>query len=346
MSAAGPTAPLTPGEALAAAQELQPYLEQWHQGDNSGMPTGCAPPPYPVTLYEAEGWARRTFGQAVENYPPGPRPSSMTYISLPGYCWTDEVPDEDEGGVPPPAPGGGAGADGPSSLYHPPLRNPDRHTCRRPTLWLLRDLRDRLAPRRGEEAWLPLARALDRILDSPAWQIRRHVTEAEWHDMQGEQKQPPDDPRVWHLSGRQVEPRLIEQLVEAARLVMPVPVAALENVASGEVKQPPPSEDPPNHPTLLQVGEWDLKESGYASYAGTRFPLEGANRRLLARLIRAKGRAVHADHLIDAANLAIERGDLKSYISRLRGHLRTHLPNLQGDPIPYRDPDAYQLALQ
>jgi hypothetical protein len=106
-----------------------------------------------------------------------------------------------------------------------------------------------------------------------------------------------------------------------------------------------PDAPTPNDPTLFRKGDWDLTESGYAAYKGTRFPLNGRNRRLLARLILGRGRAVHADHLIDFAEMGIGRDGLRTYVCRLRKHLQKHLPGLlPADPIPHCDPDAYQLA--
>lgn len=108
---------------------------------------------------------------------------------------------------------------------------------------------------------------------------------------------------------------------------------------------PLPPEQPPPDPALFRLDRWDLTEPGYATYRGTRFPLSGRNRRLLARLILGRGRAVHADHLIEAAGLAIDRGGISPYISRLRRHLRTYLSSLPADPIPHCDPDGFRLAL-
>jgi hypothetical protein len=105
-----------------------------------------------------------------------------------------------------------------------------------------------------------------------------------------------------------------------------------------------PDRPPPDEPTLFQQGNWDLREAGFATYCGVRFPLEGCNRRLLARLIRGQGRAVHSDYLIEAACLSVDRVDLKPYVSRLRRHLRSHLTNIPTDPTPYCDPHAYRLV--
>jgi hypothetical protein len=124
----------------------------------------------------------------------------------------------------------------------------------------------------------------------------------------------------------------------------PVPVEA-----TPEGPPAAPEQSLPRHPTLFKLGEWDLTESGYATYIDTRFPLSGAKRRLLARLIRGQGRPVHADHLIDDGNLNIDRTAIAPYITRLRNHLRTYLPAHipeACDPIPYRDPDAYELTLR
>lgn len=118
-----------------------------------------------------------------------------------------------------------------------------------------------------------------------------------------------------------------------------------EEISAPAVPPALPAQTMPVDPTLFRLGGWDLTEPGYATYGAERFPLANRNRRLLARLIRGGGRSVHADHLIEAADLAIDRGGIKTYISRLRQHLREHLRDLPADPIPYSDPDGYQLAI-
>jgi hypothetical protein len=120
--------------------------------------------------------------------------------------------------------------------------------------------------------------------------------------------------------------------------------ASLRN-ALAEAPPALPTENLPIHPTLFRLGGWDLRESGHAVYGQVRFPLRGPKRRLLARLIQGQGQAVHADNLIEAAGLAIDRGAISPYISRLRRHLREHLPALPPNPIRYSDPDAYQLLV-
>jgi hypothetical protein len=122
--------------------------------------------------------------------------------------------------------------------------------------------------------------------------------------------------------------------------------ALRDAVIQDYVPPPIPIETTPADPTLFNRGNWDLTEPGYADYKGVRFPLGGRNRRLLARLIIGEGRAVHSDHLIHAAQLAIDRGGVAPYISRLRSHLRKSLSDLPSDPIPYCDPDGYRLAIQ
>jgi hypothetical protein len=115
-----------------------------------------------------------------------------------------------------------------------------------------------------------------------------------------------------------------------------------------ETNVPAAPETTPANPTLFRWGDWDLTEAGFATYKGIRFDLVRGNRRLLARLIRGQGRPVHADHLIDAASLTVDRRELKTYISRLRRVLRAALASLTdwpADPIPYTDPDSYRLVL-
>jgi hypothetical protein len=103
------------------------------------------------------------------------------------------------------------------------------------------------------------------------------------------------------------------------------------------------------HPTILALGGWDLSEAGKASYKGGKpFPLKGTNRKLLARLISAKGRAVHERRLKEACgNEDMEDGTLRGYLSRLRQHLSSNLPEnqLPQDPLPRQDPDSYKLDL-
>src|SRR5262249_28591281 len=117
-----------------------------------------------------------------------------------------------------------------------------------------------------------------------------------------------------------------------------------------------PSPDMAEHPTVFKLGNWDLTEPGFATYRGVgndgqarevRFPLEGRNRKLLACLVRGRGRPVSAASLRKACDSNMEDHSLSGAVSRLRTHLRYHLADfpLLEDPIPCRDPDAYQLLL-
>jgi hypothetical protein len=109
--------------------------------------------------------------------------------------------------------------------------------------------------------------------------------------------------------------------------------------------------DEPN-PWLFTLGFWRLAEPGSAAYRGHRFPVSGAPRRLLCRLVRARGVAVPKADLKEAA------GERTMFDSTLRGHaadlrqiLRTHLSGLDGfpaDPVPCvdrGDAGGYRLAL-
>jgi hypothetical protein len=117
-------------------------------------------------------------------------------------------------------------------------------------------------------------------------------------------------------------------------------LTALRDELAGEVSPPPV----PVHPTCFREGKWDLRESGFACYDGIRFPLEGMNRRLLARLIQGRGRAVNVHRLAEACG---DVDNLSPYVSRLRKCLRTHLRTLSlpDNPIPFADPEAYRLDL-
>jgi hypothetical protein len=121
------------------------------------------------------------------------------------------------------------------------------------------------------------------------------------------------------------------------------------NAPSPEVNQPgrilyPPDE--PEYPTLFRSGNWDLSTAGMAKYKNAQMPIEGTNRRLLSRLIRAKGQPVHINLLAPACGNC-ESDSVRIYVSKLRKHLRQHLSDLQegNDPIPYADPQSYSLAL-
>jgi DNA-binding response OmpR family regulator len=93
---------------------------------------------------------------------------------------------------------------------------------------------------------------------------------------------------------------------------------------------------------------WDLSESGWAVYKGNRFPLKHANRRLLARLVQDLGHAVPLAELRRACmdDYPADKDTLRSYLSKLRQHLRLHLDLPRTfDPIPHEGRAAWRLAL-
>jgi DNA-binding response OmpR family regulator len=99
-------------------------------------------------------------------------------------------------------------------------------------------------------------------------------------------------------------------------------------------------------PTLLRAGNWDLTVAGSARYKGRQFPLSGAFRKILARLILARGQPLHYDHLKSACdNQQMEDKSLQGLVCRLRKHLQKHL-RLRTAPIAYRDPKSYELLLR
>jgi hypothetical protein len=113
----------------------------------------------------------------------------------------------------------------------------------------------------------------------------------------------------------------------------------------------PAGVDPlPNNPTLFQrIGNWDLSEAGVAKYKELKVPLEGQKRRLLAKLIKAQGKAVQMDRLRESCkDEEITDHTLRSLVSRLRKHLRTHLESIIGisNPIEPADPTGYRLILR
>jgi hypothetical protein len=132
--------------------------------------------------------------------------------------------------------------------------------------------------------------------------------------------------------------------------------APVSSVAPGQgesrTEAPPPEESGgdatrDSHPTVFKEGNWDLTDPGEAAYkGGPPFTLSGVNRKLLACLIKAKGRAVRYGRLKEACgNDEMETPTLTGYISRLKEHLREHLAaqQLQGPPISHADPQAYRL---
>jgi hypothetical protein len=106
----------------------------------------------------------------------------------------------------------------------------------------------------------------------------------------------------------------------------------------------------PAHPWLFRRGQWDLREAGAATYRGVRFPTDGAERKLLCRLVKARGTALSYAELMDAlGNGLMSFETLKSYASRLRNLLRRALGHLGGfppDPLPNVDGMAYRLDLR
>jgi hypothetical protein len=138
------------------------------------------------------------------------------------------------------------------------------------------------------------------------------------------------------------------------RLIDPAPTTQINpgtsKLAGDTVSLPPPEQEgnKPEHPTLLKEGDWDLSEAGIASFKGISMPLKGAMRRILARLVRAKGKPVHKDHLKKVCkDPAITDGTLRGHLSDLNKHLRKYLDslNLPPKPIRYVDPDHYELTL-
>jgi hypothetical protein len=101
----------------------------------------------------------------------------------------------------------------------------------------------------------------------------------------------------------------------------------------------------PDHPLCFQLGDWDLTTPGEASFRGVRLPLMRQQRRLLACLIRAKGKPVWTERLIAASESQVESTEFAPTISRLNSHLRKHLKALRlpGKPITYCDPESYRL---
>jgi hypothetical protein len=109
--------------------------------------------------------------------------------------------------------------------------------------------------------------------------------------------------------------------------------------------------DPATAPWLFALGHWDLTEPGAAAYRGARFLIAGAPRRLLCRLVRARGLAVPIGELKAAlGNPFMEDVTLRGHAHDLRTTLRRHLAGLEGfpaDPVPCADrgdAGGYRLA--
>jgi hypothetical protein len=98
---------------------------------------------------------------------------------------------------------------------------------------------------------------------------------------------------------------------------------------------------PDAEPSLFARGPWDLTEPGAAAYRGKRFPIRGAPRRLLCRLVRARGAAVPCHDLkATAGDPLMMGGTLRGHVSDLRQVLRAALAgraDLPADPVPLAD---------
>jgi hypothetical protein len=116
------------------------------------------------------------------------------------------------------------------------------------------------------------------------------------------------------------------------------------------VRQAPPPPDPEQRPELglIRVGPWDLLEPGFAAYRGHRFPVRGAARRLLVRLVQARGRAAHAVDLKAAlGNPDMDDVTLRRHVHDLRRAIRAGLKGWARpkDPAPRVDAKAWLLAV-
>jgi hypothetical protein len=92
--------------------------------------------------------------------------------------------------------------------------------------------------------------------------------------------------------------------------------------------------------TLFTQGEWDLREPGMAVFRNVCFPVTGAARRLLCRLVRARGTAIHKDDLKAAVgDPMMLDGTLRGHATDLRAILRAALGDLgiPADPVPSAD---------
>jgi hypothetical protein len=102
--------------------------------------------------------------------------------------------------------------------------------------------------------------------------------------------------------------------------------------------------DAHGHPQLFKLGRWNFSEAGKVAYNGHAISLQGKPRRVLACLVRAKGKPVLDEAIAAAAGCAV--GAVRVHLTKLRNLLRD-LPvsDLPTDPIPYQDPDSYKLLL-
>ncbi len=92
---------------------------------------------------------------------------------------------------------------------------------------------------------------------------------------------------------------------------------------------------------FFAAGPWDLREPGFAAYQGHRFPVSGAARRLLVRLVRARGTVIHRDTLKEAVGEScMADSSIRGHVSDLRTALRAGLAGkvtLPADPVPGAD---------
>jgi hypothetical protein len=238
-------APFRPGDAMSLARELQPYLNRWHLGRNGGLPGGCVPPVLGLNDQEGEEWRRRTFRETMLASPNGERPYSLTYVNHDGPSWTDRrrtsTPEIDPDETLPPSASEPLDVEEPlpadsdaEPAGPPPLgrmyRNPVNYLNRVMTLWLLRRFHQGLQSHKDDPAWLDLTEAFRRLLDRPAWHVRE-PNERDFMVVNG-----------WVAVGRQVEPCLIEDLVNAANLLVQV-------AGRGHTDDAPPSGLSPQEPT-------------------------------------------------------------------------------------------------
>lgn len=100
------------------------------------------------------------------------------------------------------------------------------------------------------------------------------------------------------------------------------------------------------HPFLFVRGRWDLTVPGAAAYRGVRFELGGSERKLLCRLVRARGTALpNAELKAALGNDALADSTLRGYVSRLNRLLRKHLPGAPERPVRGIDRMGYLLTL-
>jgi hypothetical protein len=138
---------------------------------------------------------------------------------------------------------------------------------------------------------------------------------------------------------------LIEDIRALARQVPPVNRLGLVSGILGDFSADVGSKYPP-------LPDWDLSEPGVAAYGTRRFPVSGAPRRILARLVDARGAAVSVAELKEAAgNDLMLDTTLRTHVSDLRQALRAGLADLEDlpdDPVPCVDrgeAGGYRLAI-